>query len=116
MKPLLRILVRTIMIVAVLPAPLVVHSVLAHRGLPLFAIPLWAAARTGLIAASALSHGAIYLGVGLLFGLSLRPGQEPLVSRLARRVEPCPTPELMAYTRAVTWLWAGFGAAQLAGS
>jgi uncharacterized membrane protein len=73
-----------------------------------------AAGRSSLIVAAALWHGAIYLGLGLLFGLSLRPGQEALVSRLARRVEPCPTPALLAYARGVTWLWAGFCAAQLA--
>jgi uncharacterized membrane protein len=74
------------------------------------------AARTSLVIAAALSHGALYLGVCLLFGLSLRSGREALVSRLARRVESCPTPALMAYTRGVTWLWAGFGAAQLVAS
>jgi len=72
------------------------------------------AVRTSLVAVAALSHGAIYLGMGLLFGLSLRPGQEALVSRLARRVEPTLTPTLMAYTRGVTWLWTGFCAAQIA--
>lgn len=72
------------------------------------------ALRTSLVAVAALSHGVIYLGLGLLFGLSLRPGQEALVSRLARRVEPNPTPAVMAYARGVTWLWTGFCAAQLA--
>ena len=68
----------------------------------------------GLPGVAALSHGVIYLGVGLLFGLSLRPGQEALVSRLARRVEPDPTPAVLAYARGVTWLWTGFCAAQIA--
>lgn len=72
------------------------------------------AANSSLIAVAAVSHGALYLGLGLLFGLSLLPGQEPLVSRLARRVEPEPTPALLAYTRGVTLLWAGFCTAQLA--
>jgi uncharacterized membrane protein len=94
--------------VAVILAPCAVHAVLADTS----GIPLWSA--RSLMVAAALSHGALYLSVLLLFGLSLRPGREALVSRLARRVEPCPIPVLIAYARGVTWLWAGFGAAQLA--
>ena len=95
-------------IVAVMVVPMAVHAALAHlAGLP-------QGARTILVLTTALSHGAIYGGLGLLFGLSLRPGREALVSRLARRVEPCPTPALLAYTRGVTWLWSLFCVAQLA--
>ena len=94
--------------------PCVLHAGLAHPDSPW---TRWLApARTGLVAATALSHGALYLGITLLFGLSLLPRREALVSRLARRVEPCVTPALLAYTRGVTWLWTGFGVAQLAGS
>jgi uncharacterized membrane protein len=46
-------------------------------------------------------------------GLSLRPGEEALVSRLARKVEPFPAPAVMSYTRGVTWLWTIFCIAQL---
>lgn len=74
------------------------------------------AVRLVLIPVSAISHAVLYGGLLPLFGASLRPGREALVSRWARRVEPCPTPALLAYTRGVTWLWAGFAATQLAGS
>ncbi len=90
------------------------RRLLAAAGVAAFLAAAGVALKTSLVAAAALSHGAIYLGLGLLFGLSLRPGQEALVSRLARRVEPSLTPALMAYTRGVTWLWAGFCGAQIA--
>ncbi len=70
--------------------------------------------RTGVIAASATAHALLYSGLGLLFGTSLLPGREALVSRLARRVEPRCDRALMRYTRGVTWLWLGFAVAQLA--
>ena len=90
------------------------RRLLAGAAAAAFLVAADVALKSSLVAVAALSHGAIYLGVGLLFGLSLRPGQEALVSRLARRVEPNPTPAVMAYTRGVTWLWTGFCAAQIA--
>jgi uncharacterized membrane protein len=91
-----------------------VRWLIAVLAMAIFLTAANTAAQASLIVVAALSHGAIYLGVGLLFGLSLRPGQEALVSRLARRLESCPTGALMAYTRGVTWLWTGFSAAQIA--
>lgn len=88
-------------------------ALLASAG---FLLAASAEPQDSLVAVAGLSHAALYLGLALLFGGSLRPGREALVSRLARRVEPCPTPALLAYTRGVTWLWAGFGVAQLTGS
>ena len=90
------------------------RRLLAGMAMAAFLAAADVALKTSLVAVAALSHGVIYLGVGLLFGLSLRPGREALVSRLARRVEPDLTPALMAYTRGVTWLWAGFCGAQIA--
>jgi uncharacterized membrane protein len=92
---------------ALILLPFAAHAVLAHREL----VPV--AAQTCLVTVTALSHGGLYAGLTLLFGLSLRPGRQALVSRLALRVEPHPTPELMSYTRGVTWLWFSFCAMQL---
>jgi hypothetical protein len=62
-------------------------------------------------AALAVSAGTRAVGYGamlLVFARSLRDGQEPLVTRIARQIDPGMTPRRLAYTRAVTWLWTGF--------
>lgn len=65
---------------------------------------------------SCATHAALYLGLVVLFGRTLLPGREPLVTGLARRFED-PLPLTVArYTRGVTWAWALFGAGQLAAS
>ena len=48
-----------------------------------------------------------------LFGRSLLPGHEPLVSRIARIMHDAPSPELLRYTRAVTIGWVVFLALML---
>ena len=50
-----------------------------------------------------------------LFGRTLRPGREPLVTRFMRLMRE-PTPETLRYTRIVTWVWTVFFAAMLAES
>jgi uncharacterized membrane protein len=92
---------------ALILLPFAAHAVLTHAEF----VPI--GAQTCVVTVTALSHGALYGGLGLLFGLSLRPGRQALVSRLALCVEPCPTAGLISYTRGVTWLWFGFCAAQL---
>lgn len=92
------------------------RALLALGAMTAFLLATILAGRGSLVAAAALTHGVLYGGVCWAFGASLLPGREALVSRLARRVEPCPTPALMRYTRGVTALWFGFGLAQLAGS
>lgn len=51
---------------------------------------------------------AISLFFSLLFAKTLLPGEEPLVTRIARLERDELSPELLAYTRRVTWVWAGF--------
>jgi uncharacterized membrane protein len=51
---------------------------------------------------------------GGLFALTLRPGHEPLITGMARRLHGDISDELARYTRRVTIAWAGFFAAQLA--
>lgn len=41
----------------------------------------------------------------ILFGSSLLPGREPLITRLARRVHGGLPKEIATYTVGVTWLW-----------
>ena len=50
-------------------------------------------------------HVAIHGALAALFGLTLRPGQEPLVTALARRVHGRLTPGMAAYSRKVTVAW-----------
>ena len=70
--------------------------------------------RPGMAAAILASHTALYGGLALLFGSSLLPGREPLVTGMARGMEPVLTREMRSYTRRVTWLWALYGPAQIA--
>jgi len=50
-------------------------------------------------------HVAIHGALAALFALTLRPGQEPLVTALARRVHGVLTPAMQAYSRKVTIAW-----------
>ena len=67
----------------------------------------------GLAAAYGIPHAAIYLALLCVFGLTLLPRREPLITRLARRVHGVLQPDLEAYTRRLTVAWCGFFAAQL---
>jgi uncharacterized membrane protein len=50
---------------------------------------------------------SVYVAVFWLFAGTLRPGRQPLVTRLARGVHgPLPL-EIERYTRRVTWYWSG---------
>ncbi len=75
--------------------------------------------RGGGIAPSLLylaQHAAIHLGLALLFALTLRSGQEPMITALARRVHGGLTPAMEAYTRRVTLAWAIYFAAMACAS
>lgn len=51
-------------------------------------------------------HVGVNLFLGAGFGSTLRAGQSPLITTLARRVHPNHFPPAMAiYTRQVTWAW-----------
>ena len=74
-----------------------------------------AASLTGLAFKPQLTVGLLPVLVNLLlarlFQMTLRPGVEPLISRIARfaRQEPAGLPaELAAYTRRLTWAWVVF--------
>jgi uncharacterized membrane protein len=53
-------------------------------------------------------HVSINAVLGLLFGRTLLPGRQPLVSTFASLVHPVMTPALTRYTRRVTLAWTLF--------
>jgi uncharacterized membrane protein len=56
-------------------------------------------------------HAASFLTLAWLaifFGRTLRPGQTPLIERIARVSEPDMTPPLCRYTRQLTAVWCGY--------
>ena len=53
-----------------------------------------------------LQHAGIHAVLGCAFAYTLRPGATPLISALAARVHKRYTPEVAAYTRRVTLVWA----------
>lgn len=63
-----------------------------------------------------VQHVVMFLALGAAFGVSLRPGQEALCTRLARVVEGTLSPQAEAYSRSVTVAWALFCAAILIAS
>jgi uncharacterized membrane protein len=73
----------------------------------------WHSARGGLLAASGISHFAIYTGLLVLFSGTLVEGREPLITTIAWKVRGALTEEMVAYTRRVTWAWCFFFAGQL---
>ena len=73
----------------------------------------WRAARPSLVVASAIPHTLAYLGLLSVFGSSLMPGRDALVTALARHLHAPVSDEMAAYTRKLTWLWCGFFAGQL---
>lgn len=82
------------------------------------AIGLWLAARhvppsTALLADAALAHATIQGALLLLFARSLRPGHEPLVTMIARRVHGTLRPDIVAYTRHATIAWCVFFLSEL---
>lgn len=52
-----------------------------------------------------MQHAGIHATLATIFALTLRPGHEPLVTALARRVHGSLTPPMAAYSRKVTIAW-----------
>lgn len=106
---------RLSVITAVTVVPLVFHVVIVETSHIHFASPLslGALCRTGFVMVSAFTHWAIYGGLLLTFGLTLRPGRDPLITAMARRLHGAIANELVVYTRRVTIAWCCFFAAQL---
>jgi hypothetical protein len=104
-------------ILAISVMPLLSHIIIfATRHIRLGLQPsLGGLFKLGFVTASALSHWAIYAALLTGFALTLRPGREPLITAMARRMHDL-TPEMVSYTRKVTFAWSFFFAFQLAAS
>jgi uncharacterized membrane protein len=70
--------------------------------------------KLGFVTVAALTHWSIYTSLLAVFALTLRPGREPLITGMARRMHGGLDAELAAYTRKVTIAWSLFFASQLA--
>lgn len=90
----------------------------AAAALLLLALGLGArrSAAAGLLAVAGVSHAMLHAGLLALFGATLRRGQVPLATGLARRLNPAFHLGMEGYTRGVTAAWCAFFAGQLAGS
>ena len=87
---------RTLLCVAAgLAYPFLVYWALAHvhpwLGPVLFLPPLW-----------------VNLALAWIFGRTLAPGREALITRFARLERAAPAPQILAYTRRLTWIWTAF--------
>lgn len=94
--------------------PVASHLIIfAMRHIPLSLHPGWGGLfKLGFVTASALTHWSIYAALLAGFAFTLRPGREPLITAMARRMHGL-TPEMARYTRKVTIAWSLFFAAQL---
>jgi uncharacterized membrane protein len=70
----------------------------------------------GLAAAYSLPHAVIYSSLLWLFGHTLLPGRQALVTRLAQRVHGTLSPDMEIYTRRITVAWCLFFLGQLIAS
>lgn len=97
---------------------------LQHRHLPaLFACALMAAAMAAYVVASdgrqrvehlyVLQHAGIHAALCIAFGVTLRPGAQPLISLFASRVHGTLTDGLARYTRRLTKIWVAYFAAMV---
>ncbi len=90
------------------------HPLIASAIILLIGLGVWAALSARLIdftAAYYLPHVLFNLALMVLFGHTLLPGREPLITLFARRVHGTVPPEIVNYTVQVTWLWTVFFAA-----
>ncbi len=69
--------------------------------------------RIGLIALNGISHATLNLFLLWLFGRTLLAGREPLISRISRLSNGYLNPEVVSYTRKVTWAWSIYSAMQV---
>lgn len=108
--------------VVIVGATMLLHSTYKRKwaaaaiAAPLCLIVPFVSARQSLLAASGIPHALAYLGLLTGFGVSLFPGREALITMIARRIEGPLRPDMIAYTRRVTWAWCFFFAVQLVAS
>ncbi|MDE8346024.1 MAG: hypothetical protein POH28_07620 [Acidocella sp.] len=106
---------RQIPIIALACMPVISHIIIVETGgvrlrIAPHVAPLF---RLGFVTASAMMHWMIYSALFLSFALTLRPGREPMICAMARRMQGPLSAEVATYTKKVTIFWTGFFAAQL---
>jgi len=108
---------RLALIVLVL-VPVISHLIIVNTGhVQIGLVPhLASLAKLGFVMTSALTHWAIYTTLLMTFAFTLRPGHDPLICAMARRLHGPISDELARYTRWVTIYWTGFFAVQLLAS
>jgi len=74
----------------------------------------WVFGSASIAASTGLTHAAIQISLLSVFGSTLAPGREPLVTQIVRKARATPPPpEMLAYARFVTQLWCGLFILQL---
>jgi uncharacterized membrane protein len=103
-------------LLAIIAVPVLFHlTIVCTSSTPLtLRLNLGALAKLGFVSAAALMHWGLYASLLATFGLTLRPGHEPLITGMARRLHGDIAAELVTYTRNVTIAWTVFFAMQLA--
>lgn len=103
------------LLIVVAFCPLLIHLAVANGPLARLAggSEMFHVVDLGLIAASGLPHALIYFALLLMFGATLRPGHDPLITALSRRMYGDISDDMSRYTRRVTWAWCFFFVAQL---
>ncbi len=69
--------------------------------------------RISLVAVNGLSHASLNLFLLWLFGRTLLPGREPLISQISRHINGQLQPEIVIYTRQVNIAWCIYFALQM---
>jgi hypothetical protein len=101
---------------AIVIVPVASHCIIwATRHIPLGLHPsLGGLFKLSFVTVSAITHWGIYASLIIGFALTLRPGNDPLITAMARRMHGPLSAEMLAYTRKVTIAWTLFFAVQLA--
>jgi uncharacterized membrane protein len=87
---------------------------LLGAGAALFLAVAFLAGRYSFFAAAGIPYVAAYVTLLAVFGASLLPGREPLITAISRRIHGgSMRPDVAVYTRRVTIVWCCFFAAQL---
>ena len=91
------------------------HRMLMGLGVAgLLGLFIWAFGSASVAYSTGLTHAAIQIALLALFGSTLAPGQEPLVTQIVRKARSMPPPpEMLRYARLVTQLWCGLFVLQL---
>jgi uncharacterized membrane protein len=107
-------------LLSLIPLLLLLVLTVRRSGRPLAALALLALAAGGVLwlgwdslerhfaSVFFIEHAGANLLLALLFGRTLRAGEEPLVTRFARIMHPVLPPEVERYTRQVTIAWTVF--------